>query len=188
MPSEVLAKIPTFVYLKHSSSPSTPSAGSCSTPLDGQLGPIVKPTTGTVPSIDYCRADGHGETWPEDAGCDGTHRAAEGKQEDEDHCSICLIEFSDGELCRHLPCGHTFHQTCVDPCLLRASTCPVCRKVLYRAARQRPRAGGRAAGSELEEQPSEATAFGEPSRQDQGPTRLAGSVTVVMSPDPTGRH
>lgn len=49
----------------------------------------------------------------------------------EDQCPICLVDFETGDDLRVLPCEgqHRFHQSCVDPWLLRVSTsCPLCRK------------------------------------------------------------
>lgn len=49
----------------------------------------------------------------------------------DDQCPICLVEFEVGDNLRVLPCEgqHRFHQSCVDPWLLRVSTsCPLCRK------------------------------------------------------------
>lgn len=41
-------------------------------------------------------------------------------------CSICLSEFNEGTIMRRLPCGHDFHQRCVDKWLLRNKRCPLC--------------------------------------------------------------
>ena len=59
-------------------------------------------------------------------------------------CTICLETFADGEVIRPLPCGHFFHQTCVDVWLLeQAHTCPLCKDdVLKPAQRRGPRRGG----------------------------------------------
>jgi hypothetical protein len=42
-------------------------------------------------------------------------------------CSICLLNFCEGEMVRDLPCKHTFHQLCVDDWLAAETTCPLCR-------------------------------------------------------------
>lgn len=40
-------------------------------------------------------------------------------------CAICTDEFVKNQLLRVLPCGHLFHQSCVDEWLVRRSrTCP----------------------------------------------------------------
>jgi len=41
-------------------------------------------------------------------------------------CSICTEDFLDRENVRILPCGHIYHQRCIDPWLLGfAGTCPL---------------------------------------------------------------
>jgi len=42
-------------------------------------------------------------------------------------CQICLIDFSDGDEIRALPCRHQFHKTCVDPWFRGHTSCPACR-------------------------------------------------------------
>jgi hypothetical protein len=41
-------------------------------------------------------------------------------------CVVCCSEYADRDLCRILPCGHHFHQHCVDKWLLRSTRCPLC--------------------------------------------------------------
>merc|ERR1719408_171130 len=36
-------------------------------------------------------------------------------------CMICLADFELGQECRKLPCGHVFHQSCVDEWLRRCT-------------------------------------------------------------------
>ncbi|KAH9203350.1 hypothetical protein DL95DRAFT_154179 [Leptodontidium sp. 2 PMI_412] len=46
-------------------------------------------------------------------------------------CSICTEDFLERENVRVLPCGHIYHQRCIDPWLLGfAGTCPLCRIIL----------------------------------------------------------
>lgn len=41
-------------------------------------------------------------------------------------CSVCVEHFSESDNVRILPCGHTYHQICIDPWLLDfAGTCPM---------------------------------------------------------------
>ena len=48
-------------------------------------------------------------------------------------CSLCLEPFLSGEFIRPLPCGHLFHQRCVDKWLFRKDevapvrSCPLCK-------------------------------------------------------------
>ena len=45
-------------------------------------------------------------------------------------CTICLCDVEAGSFVRHLPCGHTFHQKCVDAWLTSQqwTVCPNCRR------------------------------------------------------------
>ena len=46
-----------------------------------------------------------------------------------DNCSICAETYSEKQLTRTLPCGHSFHAVCVDQWLLqRSAVCPICRR------------------------------------------------------------
>jgi hypothetical protein len=41
-------------------------------------------------------------------------------------CSVCTDDFVESEKVRILPCGHIYHQHCIDPWLLeRSGTCPM---------------------------------------------------------------
>lgn len=43
-------------------------------------------------------------------------------------CAVCLGEFEEGEMLKHLPnCGHGFHSCCIDTWLESHSNCPLCR-------------------------------------------------------------
>jgi hypothetical protein len=45
-------------------------------------------------------------------------------------CSICLMEFAEGDTCRILPhpCNHIFHSGCIDEWLKQALCCPMCKR------------------------------------------------------------
>jgi len=43
-----------------------------------------------------------------------------------DACAICLSDFEQAQVVRHLPCTHFFHTKCVDRWLRRHRICPLC--------------------------------------------------------------
>lgn len=46
--------------------------------------------------------------------------------EEEPHCSICLGEYEDNEKLSKLPCGHIFHEECIDSWCANHTRCPLC--------------------------------------------------------------
>ncbi|XP_006193681.2 E3 ubiquitin-protein ligase RLIM [Camelus ferus] len=42
-------------------------------------------------------------------------------------CSICIMEYTEGNKLRILPCSHEYHVHCIDRWLSQNSTCPICR-------------------------------------------------------------
>lgn len=42
-------------------------------------------------------------------------------------CSICCVEFQDGDQIKILQCLHTHHKACVDQWFIKKSTCPDCK-------------------------------------------------------------
>ncbi|KAJ1255293.1 hypothetical protein BS78_K267000 [Paspalum vaginatum] len=64
-----------------------------------------------------------------------TYRAADGWDEEQTTCSVCLAELEDGEAVWLLTaCMHFFHAACADPWLRRHATCPICRTPAVAAA------------------------------------------------------
>ncbi|KAL4659665.1 E3 ubiquitin-protein ligase RLIM-like isoform X1 [Arapaima gigas] len=45
-------------------------------------------------------------------------------------CSVCIMEYSQGNKLRKLPCSHEYHVHCIDRWLSENSTCPVCRRAV----------------------------------------------------------
>eukprot|EP00798_Chlamydomonas_sp_ICE-L_P015686 gene15686-21793_t len=97
---------------------------------------------------------------------------AAGEHEDEDiegpQCTICLIEYEEGDPIRQLPCKHMFHKLCIDVWMQRRSTCPMCRTSLLpesegelpRVAQQDSRVEARTRAPELELAPGAPEAVG----------------------------
>ena len=50
-------------------------------------------------------------------------------------CMVCLEDFALSASCRRLPCGHVFHQSCIDEWLKRCTDCPICKANVDRAIR-----------------------------------------------------
>jgi len=57
----------------------------------------------------------------------------ENRVEESGECSICFENFAIGECTRQTPCGHFFHQECLEPWLARQQNCPTCRASLTAA-------------------------------------------------------
>jgi hypothetical protein len=48
----------------------------------------------------------------------------------ERECSICLMEYQNGELLHKLPCNHIFHRGCIMVWNNRKTTCPICCRTM----------------------------------------------------------
>eukprot|EP00966_Prymnesium_polylepis_P139654 3226934-Prymnesium_polylepis.1 len=57
-------------------------------------------------------------------------------EEEGELCSVCLCDYDDADLLIRLPCGHLFHEACVERWLRQDSSCPHCRYNLLPASRQ----------------------------------------------------
>mmetsp|Transcript_22017 Transcript_22017/g.42238 ORF Transcript_22017/g.42238 Transcript_22017/m.42238 type:complete len:299 (-) Transcript_22017:142-1038(-) len=44
----------------------------------------------------------------------------------ETSCAVCLSDFEEHSMLRRLPCGHSFHASCVDQWLKQNKVCPLC--------------------------------------------------------------
>lgn len=44
------------------------------------------------------------------------------------HCAICFENYAPGIKLKFLPCGHHFHQECIDEWLDLKDTCPLCKR------------------------------------------------------------
>ncbi|CAN0384849.1 unnamed protein product [Ascophyllum nodosum] len=47
---------------------------------------------------------------------------------EDESCAICLVDYSQQDELRKLPCDHAFHKPCVDSWLLVNASCPNCRR------------------------------------------------------------
>ncbi|XP_078440276.1 RING/U-box superfamily protein isoform X2 [Wolffia australiana] len=57
-----------------------------------------------------------------------TYQNRGGQKDEAVQCYICLLEYEEGDPVRVLPCGHEFHQSCVDKWLKEVHrVCPLCR-------------------------------------------------------------
>lgn len=45
-------------------------------------------------------------------------------------CSICIVDYKNGDKLRCLPCFHRFHQKCIDEWLIIKNECPLCKSAI----------------------------------------------------------
>ena len=74
--------------------------GSVTTTINDDLQDLKKPSAGNVftPSVD----------------------------DEEPHCAICLGEYEENEKLVRLPCGHTYHEECINSWCTNHTRCPLC--------------------------------------------------------------
>lgn len=48
-------------------------------------------------------------------------------------CSICLSPYEDQVEIRMLPCGHHYHQDCIDQWVFLTPSCPLCKRDVFPA-------------------------------------------------------
>jgi len=46
-------------------------------------------------------------------------------------CSVCLVEYEEGEVLSELPCRHVYHRACITQWLLLLNACPMCKQPLF---------------------------------------------------------
>ena len=71
---------------------------------------------------------------------------------EEPSCSICLCEYEHGERVTKLPCGHIYHETCLNSWTANHFRCPLCNYDLMDGFEQPLSAQQRARQRNLEEQ------------------------------------
>ena len=71
---------------------------------------------------------------------------------EEPSCSICLCEYEHGERVTKLPCGHIYHETCLNSWTANHFRCPLCNYDLMDGYEQPLSAQQRARQRNLEEQ------------------------------------
>ncbi|KAH0709633.1 hypothetical protein KY284_011060 [Solanum tuberosum] len=49
--------------------------------------------------------------------------------DDNDTCSICLDDYSDGQVIGSADCQHTFHFDCISQWLMQKNSCPLCKRI-----------------------------------------------------------
>jgi len=62
----------------------------------------------------------------------------DGGDEEEQCCAICLVDYTEGDELRVLPCGHYMHKSCVDAWLFNNPSCPNCRYSLRELVDDQP--------------------------------------------------
>jgi len=85
----------------------------------------------------------------------------DGAQEDEQECCpICLLDYSEGDELRVLPCNHFMHKSCLDAWLVNNPSCPTCRYSLSELVDDRPMMQLRTLRSRLSTSPALARFLG----------------------------
>ena len=60
----------------------------------------------------------------------GAAANGEGKEKEENSCSICMSEFEEKDELLTLTCFHAFHEDCIKQWFKEQNWCPVCKNVV----------------------------------------------------------
>ena len=50
--------------------------------------------------------------------------------QEKSNCTVCCVDYNEGEVVNRLPCNHLFHKQCIATWLKANNSCPNCRKIL----------------------------------------------------------
>ena len=89
---------------------------------------IPTTTWGGEAKVPAQEANERGEaTHPGLLAADASESIAPPLAEEHSRCAVCLEQYTVGDRVRHLPCLHSYHQSCIDRWLSASVECPVCR-------------------------------------------------------------
>jgi len=58
----------------------------------------------------------------------GAPTEAQGRDDENSKCMVCMEQFEQGDNLRSLPCLHRYHARCIDEWLARSPECPICKR------------------------------------------------------------
>ena len=116
------------------------------------------------------------------------HFHAQGNEDEEVECSLCMVGLGEGDAVRKLPCGHVFHVECVDRWLMESQKhqkrrCPLCNTDPI-SAMQVVCPAGVSAGALLLGAPAEAGRAGKGASPSGKASRIGAARSVAKSGRP----